>query len=110
MKPSLIVTVIGVRYIILPIIGIGVVLGAANLGFLPADPLFSFILMIQFTLPPAMNIGTSRFSKVCLNMYPIDEGYLMKVGHDYKTKLSLYIYIYSKIFFNIFYSTKTCMR
>ncbi|XP_075487165.1 protein PIN-LIKES 7-like isoform X1 [Primulina tabacum] len=57
-KPSLIVAVICVRYIILPIIGIGVVLGAAKLGFLPADPLFSFILMIQFTLPPAMNIGT----------------------------------------------------
>ncbi|XP_073128808.1 protein PIN-LIKES 7-like [Henckelia pumila] len=57
-KPSLIIAVICVRYIILPIIGIGVVLGAAKLGFLPADPLFRFILMIQFTLPPAMNIGT----------------------------------------------------
>ncbi|KAG6394395.1 hypothetical protein SASPL_144979 [Salvia splendens] len=55
---SLIVAVIIVKYVILPMIGIGVVLGAARLGFVPSDPLFRFVLMIQFTLPPAMNIGT----------------------------------------------------
>jgi predicted permease len=50
--------IVCVRYIAMPIIGIGIVLTAANLGFLPADPLFQYVLMLQFTLPPAMNIGT----------------------------------------------------
>ncbi|KAE8010763.1 hypothetical protein FH972_007099 [Carpinus fangiana] len=57
-KLSIIVGVIFVRYVLLPIIGIWIVKAAANLGFLPSDPLYHFVLMIQFTLPPAMNIGT----------------------------------------------------
>ncbi|GFQ06214.1 uncharacterized transporter ybr287w [Phtheirospermum japonicum] len=58
LKAGIVIAVICVRYIILPIFGIGVVQGASRLGFLPNDPLFHFVLMIQFTLPPAMNIGT----------------------------------------------------
>ncbi|XP_031269245.1 protein PIN-LIKES 7-like [Pistacia vera] len=46
------------RYIVLPMIGIWIVKGASTLGFLPSDPLYHYVLMIQFTLPPAMNIGT----------------------------------------------------
>ncbi|CAE5986491.1 unnamed protein product [Arabidopsis lyrata] len=57
-KPVVVLGIVCVRYIIMPIIGIGIVLTAANLGFLPADPLFQYVLMLQFTLPPAMNIGT----------------------------------------------------
>ncbi|KAF5738085.1 auxin efflux carrier family protein [Tripterygium wilfordii] len=53
-----IVGVVLVRYIALPAIGIWVVKGASQLGFLPSDRLFHFVLMVQFTLPPAMNIGT----------------------------------------------------
>ncbi|XP_059644631.1 protein PIN-LIKES 5-like isoform X1 [Cornus florida] len=58
LKPLIIIAVICVRYLILPVIGIGVVKAASKLGFLPADPLFHFLLLIQFTLPPAMAIGT----------------------------------------------------
>ncbi|KAL9664205.1 hypothetical protein QQ045_019603 [Rhodiola kirilowii] len=58
LKVPVIVGIILIKYLILPIIGIGVVKFAASFGFLPADPLFSYVLMIQFTLPPAMNIGT----------------------------------------------------
>lgn len=57
-KLSIIIGVVLVRYLLLPGIGILVVKGAANLGFLPLDPLYHFVLMIQFCLPPAMNIGT----------------------------------------------------
>ncbi|XP_037495199.1 protein PIN-LIKES 5 [Jatropha curcas] len=32
--------------------------GAAKFGFLPSEPLYQYVLMIQYTLPPAMNIGT----------------------------------------------------
>ncbi|MBA0846843.1 hypothetical protein Goshw_008204 [Gossypium schwendimanii] len=57
-KPLVIVGVVCARYIILPVIGIWVVKAAAKLGFLPSDPLFSYVLMLQFTVPPASNIGT----------------------------------------------------
>ncbi|KAL4368153.1 hypothetical protein GQ457_05G011770 [Hibiscus cannabinus] len=57
-KPMVIVGVVCVRFILLPIVGIYVVKAAGKLGFLPSDPLFHFVLMVQFTLPPAMNIGT----------------------------------------------------
>lgn len=56
-KPLAIIGVICVRFIVLPVIGIFIVKGAGSLGFLPSDPLFHFVLMVQFTLPPAMNIG-----------------------------------------------------
>ncbi|KAG6646306.1 protein PIN-LIKES 7 isoform X1 [Carya illinoinensis] len=57
-KLSIITGVLFVRYVLLPVIGIGVVKASANLGFLPSDPLYHFVLLVQFTLPPAMNIGT----------------------------------------------------
>ncbi|XP_055805890.1 protein PIN-LIKES 7-like [Solanum dulcamara] len=57
-KPSTIIAVVSVRFIFSPLIGIGMVKAAANLGFLPADPLYHFVLMLQYTVPPAMNIGT----------------------------------------------------
>lgn len=56
-RPLVIIGVIIIRYMILPAIGIWIVKVANHLGFLPADPLFSYVLMIQFALPPAMNIG-----------------------------------------------------
>ncbi|XP_031269255.1 protein PIN-LIKES 7-like [Pistacia vera] len=58
LKPLVIIAVVCVRYIVLPMIGIWIVKGASTLGFLPSDPLYHYVLMIQFTLPPAMNIGT----------------------------------------------------
>lgn len=60
-EPKLAIAVIVVRYMILPGLGIGVVKAAAYLGLLPSDPLFHFVLMVQYTLPPAMNIGTPHF-------------------------------------------------
>ncbi|RZC48609.1 hypothetical protein C5167_017036 [Papaver somniferum] len=58
LKPMVIIGVIVVRYVVLPVIGMGVVKAAGDFGLLPADPLFRYVLMLQFTLPPAMNIGT----------------------------------------------------
>nr|XP_043608566.1 protein PIN-LIKES 7-like isoform X2 [Erigeron canadensis] len=56
--PTIIITVIIVRYLILPIIGIGVINLAATLGLLPVDPLFRFVMLIMFALPPGVNIST----------------------------------------------------
>uniref|UniRef100_A0A7N0UT73 Uncharacterized protein n=1 Tax=Kalanchoe fedtschenkoi TaxID=63787 RepID=A0A7N0UT73_KALFE len=58
LKIPVIVGVIVIRYVILPVIGIGVVRAANSFGFLPSDPLYQYILLVQFTLPPAMTVGT----------------------------------------------------
>ncbi|XP_077246925.1 protein PIN-LIKES 7-like [Tasmannia lanceolata] len=58
LKTSMIIAIIIIRYVILPLIGIGVVRVAGELGLLSTDPLYQYVLMIQFTVPPAMNIGT----------------------------------------------------
>ncbi|XP_076916446.1 protein PIN-LIKES 3-like [Bidens hawaiensis] len=47
-----------VRYVALPILGIGVVKAARHLGFVGSDSLYMFVLLIQYSLPPAMAIGT----------------------------------------------------
>lgn len=56
-KPSIIIAIALVRYVALPVSGIAVVKGATALGFLPQDPLFSFVLLTQFSLPSAVSIG-----------------------------------------------------
>lgn len=53
-----IVGIIAVRYIFLPIIGVVVVQGAIKFGLVQPDPLYQFVLLIQYAVPPAMNIGT----------------------------------------------------
>ncbi|XP_024976138.1 protein PIN-LIKES 3-like [Cynara cardunculus var. scolymus] len=50
--------IVAVRYLLLPVFGILIVKGALYLGLVPADPLYIFVLLLQFALPPAMNIGT----------------------------------------------------
>ncbi|KAH0759447.1 hypothetical protein KY290_022940 [Solanum tuberosum] len=57
-QKSLLLGIIVVRYIALPLIGIVVVKGAIRLGLVQHDPLYQFVLLLQFSLPPAMNIGT----------------------------------------------------
>ncbi|KAJ0987121.1 hypothetical protein J5N97_005477 [Dioscorea zingiberensis] len=55
---SVIFGVIVVRYVMLPLLGIVIVKGAILLGLVHSDPLYQFILLLQYALPPAMNIGT----------------------------------------------------
>ncbi|EER99101.1 hypothetical protein BDA96_02G260800 [Sorghum bicolor] len=56
--PSVIAGVIVVRYILLPLLGTALVKGAVWLGLIQPDPLYQFILHLQYAVPPAMNIGT----------------------------------------------------
>jgi auxin efflux carrier family protein len=53
-----IVAILCVRFGLLPLIGIAIVRAAYGLGFLSRDPLYCYVLMVQFVVPPAMNIGT----------------------------------------------------
>lgn len=57
MSALLIIGIIVVRYIALPLIGIVVVRGAHHFGWVGSNPLYQFVLMLQFALPPAMSIG-----------------------------------------------------
>ncbi|GMN28623.1 hypothetical protein TIFTF001_002127 [Ficus carica] len=56
-----IVGIIGVRYVMQPVIGVAIVKAAKHFGAVhsqPRDPLYEFVLLLQHALPPAMNIGT----------------------------------------------------
>ncbi|KAL7612065.1 hypothetical protein Lser_V15G07063 [Lactuca serriola] len=50
--------IVAVRLVLLPLFGILIVKGALYVGLVHADPLYLFVLLLQFALPPAMNIGT----------------------------------------------------
>ncbi|ESW28253.1 hypothetical protein PHAVU_003G271200 [Phaseolus vulgaris] len=77
-EPLVLICIIIARLVLLPAIGFCVVRGAANFGLLPLDPLFQYVLVMQYALPPAMNIstmaqlfdvGTEEFSVILLWTY-----------------------------------------
>lgn len=79
-QKSLVLGIVIVRYIFLPVIGIFIVQGALHLGFIPPDPLYQFVLLLQYAVPPAMNIGTitqhfgageTECSVIMLNAYAL---------------------------------------
>ncbi|GAB4847656.1 hypothetical protein Ancab_026718 [Ancistrocladus abbreviatus] len=57
-QPAIIIGIIAVRYITLPLLGVVIVKGAVHFGLVSSDPLYQFVLLLQFAVPPAMNIGT----------------------------------------------------
>ncbi|CAN7042408.1 unnamed protein product [Brassica oleracea var. botrytis] len=58
MHKSVILGVVVVRYVLLPIIGVLIVQGAHQLGLITSEPLYQFVLLLQYVVPPAMNLGT----------------------------------------------------
>ncbi|KAE9614569.1 putative membrane transport protein [Lupinus albus] len=58
MQPLVLISMVIARLFILPAIGFFVVRAAANFGYLPEDPLFQYVLVMQYAMPPAMNIST----------------------------------------------------
>ncbi|KAJ7521297.1 hypothetical protein O6H91_19G046500 [Diphasiastrum complanatum] len=62
LKISIIVGVVLTRLVILPSIGILVIKVVSLTGILPPDPLFTFVLLLQFTMPTAINIGNLYLS------------------------------------------------
>lgn len=55
---KVIIGIVAVRYIILPISGALIVKYAVRFGLVHSDPLYQFVLLLQFALPPAIGIGT----------------------------------------------------
>ncbi|XVF83036.1 hypothetical protein PTKIN_Ptkin16aG0100100 [Pterospermum kingtungense] len=77
---SLIIGIIVIRNILLPASGIVVVKAAKRLGIVDSDSFYQFTLLLQYAIPPAMNIGTisqmlgsgeSEFSVIMLWNYII---------------------------------------
>ncbi|OMO65646.1 Auxin efflux carrier [Corchorus capsularis] len=56
--PSLIIGIIAIRNILMPGTGILIVKVAKNWGMVNSDSFYQFTLMLQYAMPPAMNIGT----------------------------------------------------
>ncbi|KAL0352546.1 UNVERIFIED_CONTAM: protein PIN-LIKES 1 [Sesamum calycinum] len=65
-QKSIILGILIVRYVALPLIGIGIVKGAQKLGLVHDNPLYRFVLLLQFSLPPAMNIGIEAYGAFLL--------------------------------------------
>ncbi|XP_078448447.1 protein PIN-LIKES 7-like [Wolffia australiana] len=58
LNSSTIIAVMIVKLILLPAAGLAVTEVAFRLGLLPQDPLFRYTLLLQYTVPSAMAIGT----------------------------------------------------
>ncbi|OMP11939.1 Auxin efflux carrier [Corchorus olitorius] len=56
--PSLIIGIIAIRNILMPETGILIVKVAKHWGLVNSDSFYQFTLMLQYAMPPAMNIGT----------------------------------------------------
>ncbi|XP_020573907.1 protein PIN-LIKES 3-like [Phalaenopsis equestris] len=55
-KISVVVGVVIVRFLFLPLTGVCIIKGAIHIGILHPDPLYHFVLLVQYALPPAMNM------------------------------------------------------
>lgn len=66
--------VVVVRYVLLPILGVLIVRAAHYLGLVTSEPLYQFVLLLQYVVPPAMNLGLSfRLSKILQNTYCLSQ-------------------------------------
>lgn len=52
--------VVVVKYVMLLVIGLYVVQTAESFCLLPSVPLFHYVLLLQFTMPPGMNISKQQ--------------------------------------------------
>lgn len=87
MQLPLILGIIVVRNIALPAIGVAIVKGAAHFGLIHEDPLYEFLLLLQYALPPAVAI-----SKCCLSN--------LEISISWKVYIYIYVCCLNKIFIN----------
>ncbi|KAL3514902.1 hypothetical protein ACH5RR_027619 [Cinchona calisaya] len=57
---SIVVGILIARYVVLPLLGIAIVKVALQLGLVHNNPLYQFVILLQFAVPPAMNIGITQ--------------------------------------------------
>ncbi|XP_020573869.1 protein PIN-LIKES 3-like [Phalaenopsis equestris] len=74
-KISAAVGVVIVRFLLLPLTGVCIIKGAIHFGILHPDPLYHFVLLVQYALPPAMNMGRwQSIEGVVSNIFRIERG------------------------------------
>ncbi|KAM7252962.1 hypothetical protein ACFE04_025580 [Oxalis oulophora] len=61
-QKSTIIGIVFVRYVALPLCGILIIRMGIRYGFVNDDPLYQFILLLQYAVPPAMNIGNNNLT------------------------------------------------
>ncbi|KAF9689525.1 hypothetical protein SADUNF_Sadunf01G0101000 [Salix dunnii] len=54
---SVIIGIVAIRYTISPILGVVIIKYAIRFGLVHSDPLYQFVLLLQFALPPAISVG-----------------------------------------------------
>ncbi|XP_074326917.1 protein PIN-LIKES 1-like [Apium graveolens] len=78
-QKSMVVGIIVARYIALPLICTLVVKIAVRLNSVHADPVYQFVLLLQFVVPPAMNMGKVHSSFTVVKDLKIGWGKRLKV-------------------------------
>lgn len=63
--------VVVVRYVLLPLVGTVLVKAAVRYGVIRPDPLYQFVLLLQYAVPPAMNIGETSLGSMQFSFSPI---------------------------------------
>ena len=56
-----IIGIVAIKYIISPILGVVIIKYAIRFGLVHSDPLYQFVLLLQFALPPAISVGVLTF-------------------------------------------------
>lgn len=91
-------TTIGItvaRLLVLPLVGIGIVMSADKLGLISPDPMFKFVLLLQYSTPSAILLGAIA----SLRGYAVREASALLFWQHVFALLSLTFYII--IFFKL---------
>ncbi|ESQ28091.1 hypothetical protein EUTSA_v10018516mg [Eutrema salsugineum] len=91
-------TTIGIcvaRLLVLPLVGIGIVMSADKLGLISPDPMFKFVLLLQYSTPSAILLGAIA----SLRGYAVREASALLFWQHTFALLSLTLYII--IFFKL---------
>lgn len=78
-----IIGIVAVRYIILPILGVVIIKYAIHFGLVRSDPLYQFVLLLQFALPPANSVGV---------LIVIDELYTLITRSPQSSTMSMHVW------------------
>ncbi|MED6131606.1 hypothetical protein PIB30_011206 [Stylosanthes scabra] len=68
-KVSLVIGIVAVRFIALPMLGVGIVKGAVHFGIIHHDPLYQFTLLFQYAVPPAVTMSEFSFNRTKISIF-----------------------------------------
>ncbi|XP_011018693.1 PREDICTED: uncharacterized protein LOC105121661 [Populus euphratica] len=78
-----IISIVAIRYIILPILGVVIIKYAIHFGLVRSDPLYQLVLLLQFALPPANSVGV---------LIVIDELYTLITRSPQSSTMSMHVW------------------